>query len=64
MNPLTVAVEGFHLAFWYPTTAETVALVPNLVSVWIPVGLVISMAVLLLGQLVFRRLEGRFAQEL
>lgn len=64
LNPLTVAVEGFHLAFWYPTTEETVAMVPDLLSLWIPVGLAISMAVLILGQLVFRRLEGRFAQEL
>ncbi|MDJ0312964.1 ABC transporter permease [Arthrobacter sp. H35-D1] len=64
LNPLTVAVESFHLAFWYPTTVETVALVPNLLSLWIPVGMAISLTVLILGQLVFRRLEGRFAQEL
>lgn len=64
LNPLTVAVEGFHLAFWYPTTTETVAMVPNLLSLWMPVGMIISLAVLILGQLVFRRLEGRFAQEL
>ncbi|MGA7204422.1 MAG: ABC transporter permease [Specibacter sp.] len=64
LNPLTVAVECFHLVFWYPTTPETVAMVPHLISLWIPVGMVISIIVLLLGQLVFRRLEGRFAQEL
>ncbi|WP_343038029.1 ABC transporter permease [Arthrobacter wenxiniae] len=64
VNPLSVAVEAFHLAFWYPTTAETVAMVPNLLSVWAPVGMAISLLVLFLGQMVFRRLEGRFAQEL
>jgi ABC-2 type transport system permease protein len=64
LNPLTVAVESFHLAFWYPTTKETVAVIPNLLSVWVPVGLAISVVVLFLGQTVFRRLEGRFAQEL
>ena len=40
------------------------AMPPNLFSLWLPVGLVISLVVLALGQLTFRRLEGRFAQEL
>ncbi|GAA2037830.1 ABC transporter permease [Pseudokineococcus marinus] len=65
-NPLTVAVELFHRAFWYP-----VADVPA--DRWqIPDGLVWdgvlalagSLVLLAVGQLVFRRLEGRFAQEL
>ncbi|WP_018134210.1 ABC transporter permease [Acaricomes phytoseiuli] len=63
-NPMTVAVEVFHVAFWSATSgAENIAM-PNLFSFWVPVGLVISLAVLFLGQLTFRRLEGRFAQEL
>jgi ABC-2 type transport system permease protein len=37
---------------------------PNLFSLWLPIGLAISLVVLALGQLTFRRLEGRFAQEL
>ncbi|WP_304658969.1 ABC transporter permease [Arthrobacter zhaoxinii] len=64
LNPITVGVECFHYAFWLPTTDGAEAIPPHLLSVWIPVALVISAAVLLIGQLVFRRLEGRFAQEL
>ncbi|WP_426990250.1 ABC transporter permease [Pseudarthrobacter sp. Y6] len=64
LNPITIGVEAFHYAFWYPTTDGSSAIPPNLVSLWIPVGLVASFLVLLLGQWIFRRLEGRFAQEL
>lgn len=64
LNPITVGVEAFHFAFWLPTTDGAEAVPPHLLSVWIPVGLAISGLVLLTGQLVFRRLEGRFAQEL
>jgi len=63
-NPITVGVELFHYAFWYPTTDGSAAMPPNLFSLWLPIGLVISLVVLALGQLTFRRLEGRFAQEL
>lgn len=68
MNPLTIAVELFHFAFWKPTTsAETdpmTLMPPNLFSMWLPIGLITAFAVILLGQFTFRRLEGRFAQEL
>ncbi|MCQ1945388.1 MULTISPECIES: ABC transporter permease [unclassified Arthrobacter] len=64
LNPITVAVETFHFAFWLPTTDGAEAIPPHLLSVWIPIALVVSAALLLIGQLVFRRLEGRFAQEL
>lgn len=64
INPITVGVEAFHYAFWLPTTDGTAALPPNLLSLWIPVGFVISAVVLVLGQWTFHRLEGRFAQEL
>ena len=64
LNPITVGVETFHFAFWLPTTDGAEAIPPHLLSVWIPVALAISAAVLLIGQLVFHRLEGRFAQEL
>lgn len=64
LNPITVGVETFHYAFWLPTTDGTQTLPPHLLSMWIPIALAVSAAVLLLGQLVFRRLEGRFAQEL
>ena len=64
LNPITVGVETFHYAFWLPTTDGAEAIPPHLLSVWIPVALGVSAAVLLLGQFVFRRLEGRFSQEL
>jgi ABC-2 type transport system permease protein len=64
LNPLTVAVETFHFAFWLPTTDRAEAVPPNLLSLWIPIALVTSALMLVLGQLIFRRLEGRFAQEL
>lgn len=64
LNPMTTAVETFHYAFWLPTTNGSAGIPPHLLSLWIPVGLVVSAAVLLWGQLTFRRLEGRFAQEL
>lgn len=64
LNPLTVGVETFHYAFWLPTTDGAEAIPPHLLSLWLPVGLALSALMLLLGQFVFRRLEGRFAQEL
>jgi ABC-2 type transport system permease protein len=63
-NPVTVGVEAFHYAFWLPTTDQSAGIPPHLLSLWIPVGLAVSIVTLLLGQLTFRRLEGRFAQEL
>ncbi len=64
LNPLTIGVESFHFAFWMPTAEQTQGLPPSFLSVWVPIGLVLSILVVLLGQLLFRRLEGRFAQEL
>ncbi|THJ66085.1 ABC transporter permease [Arthrobacter echini] len=64
LNPLTIGVESFHFAFWMPTAEQTQGLPPSFLSVWVPIGLVVSILVVLLGQLLFSRLEGRFAQEL
>jgi ABC-2 type transport system permease protein len=69
LNPMTIAVEVFHAAFWSPTSevrnATAGARLPdNLFPLWLPIGLAVSLAIVVLGQLVFRRLEGRFAQEL
>lgn len=69
LNPMTIAVELFHFAFWAPTgavrnAAEGARMPENLISLWLPVGLLISLGLLAIGQTVFRRLEGRFAQEL
>jgi ABC-2 type transport system permease protein len=69
LNPMTIAVELFHAAFWSPTAAVRLApegarLPENLLSIWLPVGLLVSLLILAVGQSLFRRLEGRFAQEL
>ncbi|MGM7777892.1 MULTISPECIES: ABC transporter permease [unclassified Arthrobacter] len=68
MNPLTVGVEIFHWAFWYPTlTADQIGLAPlppDLLGFWLPVAIAISVAILFLGQSVFRKLSIHFAQEL
>lgn len=69
LNPMTIAVEIFHAAFWAPTSAvqsapEGARLPADLMSQWLPIGLLISLFILVLGQTVFSRLEGRFAQEL
>jgi ABC-2 type transport system permease protein len=68
LNPITSAVELFHWAFWYPTSAvRTAEVVPPLPPhlLWSGLsGLLIALVLLAAGQAVFRRIEGRFAQEL
>lgn len=63
LNPITQAVELFHFAFWYPVTQTTLPLAPDLAinTLW---TFLISVVAILIGQTVFRRLEGRFAQDL
>lgn len=61
-NPLTVAVNYFHEAFWAPTTENPVDF-PDL-SVAGPVSVAIVVATLVVGQVMFSRLQGRFASEL
>jgi ABC-2 type transport system permease protein len=62
-NPMTAAVNLFHWGFWFGTTDGTAPLPPNLLIMGL-VSLGISVAFLVVGQIVFRRLDGRFAQEL
>jgi ABC-2 type transport system permease protein len=62
-NPLTAAVELFHSAFWFPTTSE-VAERPEHLWLFSATAVIIAAVLLVLGQLVFRKLEGRFAQDL
>lgn len=64
LNPLTVSVETFHYAFWMPTSDHEFDLPPGFFTVWFPVALVIASVTVIFGQYLFRRLEGRFAQEL
>ncbi|GAA2894198.1 ABC transporter permease [Microbacterium esteraromaticum] len=66
LNPITQGVELFHFAFWLPVSEGMGGMVPvppDLAwnTLW---TFLISVGTLLLGQLVFRRLEGRFAQDL
>ncbi|MCH8612310.1 ABC transporter permease [Arsenicicoccus dermatophilus] len=63
VNPLTAAVELIHYAFWIPTRGVTADMPPSW-PWWSLLGLALSGLVVGLGQMVFRRLEGRFAQEL
>ncbi len=67
LNPVTVAVELFHWAFWYPAALPH----PRAVELLAPdllwragVGLGLAALAVVLGQAAFRRVEGRFAQEL
>ena len=69
LNPLTVAVELFHYGFWRPTadlekSGHFAEIVPHLFSFWTPVGIGISLLTVLIGDLLFRKFEGNFAQEL
>lgn len=68
-NPLTTAAELAHYGFWLPTAAvrdagDTVSALP---PDWVPsvVGaVVIALASLFIGQLVFKRWQGQFGQEI
>jgi ABC-2 type transport system permease protein len=62
LNPLTAAVELMHAGFWYPTTGGEDPNSDTLILGVVAFG--ISLLVLAFGQFVFRRLEGRFAQDL
>jgi ABC-2 type transport system permease protein len=67
-NPLAVAVECFHYAFWVPTrgidAAAAAAAMPSLWQEWTLIGLGISVVLVILGQVVFKHHESVFAQEL
>ncbi|WP_125099925.1 ABC transporter permease [Leucobacter chromiireducens] len=62
VNPMTVAVEMFHDAFWLPLAPDSVR--PDGLLTFTLVGIVLAVITLLIGQLVFRKLEGSFAQNL
>lgn len=63
MNPLTIGVELFHVAFWEPTVDSSDGL-PSFfgwASLW---AVVVSLLMLVVGQAVFRHYERTFAQDL
>jgi ABC-2 type transport system permease protein len=63
VNPLTVAVELFHYGFWDATVDQSPGLPPHFV-LYATIAGVISVALVVLGQLTFRRFERSFAQDL
>lgn len=62
-NPLTAAVELFHFGLWFPLDPEGAQALPGLWEFSF-LALGVAVVVLMFGQFVFRRLEGRFAQDL
>ncbi|SJN11872.1 O-antigen export system permease protein [Leucobacter sp. 7(1)] len=62
VNPMTVGVELFHQAFWGQVVSETSP--PDYLLTNTLAGLGIALGTLLIGQVVFRKLEGNFAQDL
>ena len=63
-NPLTVAVELMHRATWAQASPGNAALLPAGLLRDTALAFAAAVALILLGQAVFRRLTGRFAQEL
>lgn len=63
LNPLTPAVELFHYGLWYPLDPAGAVVLPGMWA-FAGIAVVVSVVILAIGQLVFRRLEGRFAQDL
>lgn len=68
LNPLTPAVELFHYGFWVPTLgADSPSLptaIPAHLLVWTAAALASSFLTLAIGEVLFRKLDPRFAQEL
>lgn len=62
-NPLTVAVELFHQAFWGSTVGDNHGFPPNF-AIFASVAVAVVIASLAIGQYVFRRFERSFAQDL
>lgn len=64
-NPMTVAVELFHYGFWQATLSSehSAALAPNML-IWTGIALALSFVCVIIGEIYFRRVDSRFAQEL
>ena len=67
---MAMGVELSHYAFWMPVEGviapgqSPADLLPdNVTTVWL-LGLLVAVLSLVLGQVIFHRLEGKFAQEL
>ncbi|MDO5060374.1 MAG: ABC transporter permease [Actinomycetaceae bacterium] len=68
LNPLTVVVELFHFVFWAPTlpegSREIAQVMPPQMWMWAGIAGITAVLMLLIGELTFRKLDPRFAQEL
>lgn len=74
LNPITQGVELFHYAFWRPASqglvdavgyaGDALTPVPPMLAMNTLWTALIAVGTLLVGQFVFRRLEGKFAQDL
>lgn len=64
LNPVTVAVELVHRGTWAVCSPENLAQVPPDLAAHTAVAFLVSGALVVIGSRVFRRLSGRFAQEL
>lgn len=62
-NPLTSAVELFHFGFWFQTSDGSLP-TPNHLPLFAAVSFAIAIGTIVVGQLVFRRFERNFAQDL
>jgi len=62
-NPITIAVELFHVGFWEPTVVEPQGL-PEYFSWAALCAIAITSVFLIVGQAVFRHYERTFAQDL
>lgn len=62
-NPLTSVVEIFHWTFWAPTVESGTSMPPNF-GIFVTVAAIIALLTLVVGQVIFHRLDSRFAQEL
>lgn len=63
LNPITPAVELMHYGFWAPTVGDVSNASPGF-TWYTLIAFCTALVIATVGQLVFRRLEGRFAQDL
>ncbi|WP_348771185.1 ABC transporter permease [Canibacter zhuwentaonis] len=62
VNPMTASVELFHNTFWLPLAPHSER--PTGLLTYALIASAIALCALLIGQLVFKKLEGTFAQRL
>ncbi|PID97535.1 MAG: sugar ABC transporter permease [Actinobacteria bacterium] len=64
LNPMTVAVELFHYGFWEATLSDTAGIAAPHLWTWALIALLVSVFTVFFGEMSFRRMDARFAQEL